>query len=172
MASGQVFVLTPSPPGLKYALEDIYTSSATATGGAYESMPVWAFNAATAEHMDLYGRAVGYGGSGLTLYLSWLCTVTATEKAVWGAGIRRLATATDDFDAAFAYDYNYATDLQPANAGFMSSFTITFTDGSDMNSLADGEAFVLRLRRNATATGDTHTTNGYIAQGAVSLKET
>ena len=172
MASGQVFVLTPSPSGLLMALEDIYVASATATSGAYENMPVWAFNAATAEHMDLYSRAAGYGGSGLTLFLSYTTTTTATGRYVWGAAIRRLATATSDLDEAWAYDYNYATDLQNPTVGGMSAFTITFTDGADMNSLANNEGFVLRLRRNATATGDEGTTNGYILQGALALKET
>lgn len=172
MASGQVFVLTPCPPGLLYALEDIYTSSATATGGAYESVPVWAFNAATTEHMDFYGRAVGYGSSGLTLYGGWTTTGTATTSVVWQAAIRRVADDAEDLDGAHAYDYNGATDVAPSAAGEISDFTITFTDGADMDSLANNEAFILRIRRNATATGDDHATNAYLGQGWVALKET
>ena len=172
MASGQRFSLVPCPPGLLYALEDVYTSSATATGGAYENVPVWAYNAATSEHMDLYGRLVGYGGSGLTLYLGWLSTTTATTNAVLGAAFRRIDADSEDLDAGFAYDYNYATDLQPATIGTISDFTITFTDGADMDSIANNEAFIMRIKRNATATGDTLAVNSYILQGGVALKET
>ena len=172
MASGQIFVLTPTPPGLLYALEDIYTSSATATSGAFENVPVWAYNAATSEHMDFHGRLVGYGGGGLTLYVGYLCTTTATNSVVIGAGFRRVDADTEDLDVGFAYDYNYATDLQPATIGTISDFTVTFTNGADMDSIANNEAFIMRLRRNATATGDTTTVNSDVLQGAFALKET
>lgn len=171
MASGQIFPLIPCPPGLRYALEDVWVATTTATSGAFENVPIWAFNAATQETMDFYGRLVGYGSGGLTLYLGWLCTTTATNAAVWGAAFRRIDADVQDLDTAKTYDFNYATDVQPATIGTLSDFTITFTDGADMDSTANNEAFIMRVVRNATATGDT-AGNGYILQGGVTLKET
>lgn len=171
MASGQLFSIIPCPPGLKYALEDVWTSTSTATGAPYNNHPVWRFDGATGEAMDFYGRLVGYGSGGLTLYMGWATTTTATGSGVFGAAFRRIDADAEDLDASIAYAFNYATDVQTSTVGLVSDFTITFTDGADMDSVANNEAFAMRVFRNATATGDTSGL-GWVLQGGMALKET
>ena len=173
MASGQIFVMVACPPATAFALEDIYNGTSTGgVNGGDESVPVWTFNAATSETMDFYGRLAGYGAGGLTLTGSWVCTTTATvNTANWRAAFRRVNADNEDLTLSQAYDFNLATDDQ-ALIGRVSDFSITFTNGADMDSVANNDAFIMRFQRLATATGDTTTSNAYLLQGAITLKET
>jgi hypothetical protein len=75
----------------------------------------------------------------------------------WGAAIRRLNDDAEDLDSAHTYDYNDTDDTAASASGELSYPTIAFTDGADMDSLADGETFILRVRRNASHANDTMT---------------
>src|SRR3972149_2280925 len=103
MASGQIFILYPNPPGQKYAQEDIVVATSTATGDPYIGYPVWSFDAATGEYMHFYGQLQGYGGGGLTLTAAFN-TTTATSAVVWGAALRRLLAASENIEAAHTWD--------------------------------------------------------------------
>lgn len=77
---------------------------------------------------------------------------------IFEAAIRRINTGTEDLGASHAYDYNSVTVTIPAgppNAGIPMAGSISFTDGADMDSLASGEAFILRFRRNGGTATDT-----------------
>ena len=123
-----------------------------------EGIPYFSFVDGTITYRDFYCRLIDYSGGGLTLNFEVLRTsATAALRYVFEAAIRRINTGTEDITASHTYDYNAVTITIPAGppaAGIPILGTITFTDGADMDSLANGEAFILRFRRNATSATD------------------
>ena len=156
MASGQVVVLVNEimPPAT------VAAAFGTRVGGSTpaEQVPYWAFDAAADEYLDFYCRLQGYAGGGLTFTLTWMAATATTGGVLWALGIRRSADDAEDLDTSQTYDYNEVRDVAASVSGENSYFNITFTSGADMDSLADGEDFILRLRRrgsdNTSTTGD------------------
>jgi hypothetical protein len=109
-------------------------------------------------YVDLQCRLIGYQGGGLTVNFNLLRTSAAAAAGYYfQAAIRRINNATEDITASHTYDYNNVTVTVPAGppaAGIPMAGVITFTDGADMDSLADNEMFVLRFRRDPTNVAD------------------
>ena len=119
-----------------------------------ESAQVWDFDAAADEYMDFLCALVGYDGGGLTFTLPWSASSASSGGLRWDVGIRRLADDAEDVDASHSYDFNSDTDTAPSASGELSYPTITFTDGADMDSWADGELAVVRVHRDYDHAGD------------------
>src|SRR5262245_28304520 len=126
------------------------------TGGSTpaEGVNVWSFDAATIWYLDFLCVLRGYGGGGLTFTVPWTAATATTGVTRWGIGIRRLAAGTDDIDASHTYDYNDVDATAPGTSGFPLYTDLAFTDGADMDSWANGELALVRVRRNATHTND------------------
>ena len=157
-------------PVTDYAQPD--TEAGTSTPA--EAIPVLDFEDGTAtagEYADFYGVFPrNYAGGGLTLTLYWLSAAT-TGDCVWKAAFRRIADDAEDLTTtAHTYDYNSVTATTASAAGELDYAAITFTDGADMDSLAVGEAFILRIFRDSDAAGDTLA--GDASLFAVEIKET
>lgn len=159
MASGKQVgtLLNVMPPSSSYATLTMRPGGSTPA----ESMPVWAFDASSDEYIDYYGVLDSYDGGGLTVTLMWAADTATSGAVMWKAAIRRLQDDAEDIDTAHSYDFNSVTDTAASAAGELSYPNITFTDGADMDSAANGEAFVLRVFRDAndaadTMTGDAH----------------
>jgi len=120
-----------------------------------ERLALWAFDGTTAEYMDFKCKLRGYAGGGLTLALEWMGATAITGSTRWEAAIRRLDDDVEDIDAAHTYDFNGVTDVVASASGELSYPTITFTNGADMDSLANGEEFILRWRRDPANAEDT-----------------
>ena len=60
----------------------------------------------------------------------------------------------EDIDTAQTYDFNEVTDTTASASGELSYPTITFTDGADMDSWANGEIAIVRVYRNVSHAGD------------------
>lgn len=143
------------PPGANAAQLAIITGASTPT----EKIPVWDFDPTTVEYMDFKFRLENYAGGGLTVYLPWLSGAT-TGNVIWSAAIRAIPDDAEDLDTtAHTYDYNDVTDTTASAAGEISIPTIAFTHGADMDSLANNEWFILRVRRRADQAGDTLNAN-------------
>lgn len=145
MASGNIVGIIGEivQPSTVYATFDTRADGSSPVG----NLPVYDFDDTTEEYLDLYCRLEGYAGGGLTISWDWSATSATTGDVRWGAAIRRIADDAEDMDAAHTFDYNEATDTTASATGERSRVSITFTDGADMDSLADGESFVLRIRR-------------------------
>lgn len=94
-----------------------------------------------------------YGGGGINVIVHAAMTTAVTGDVVVTAEIERQAGLdldTDSFAAA-----QTATVTVPATAGQEFTITIGFTNGAQMDSLAVGEQFRLRVTRDANAAGDT-----------------
>lgn len=150
---GVVEFIREVPPGTIYATDDIRVGGSTPA----EGFPVADFDDTTIEYRDYLCRLRGYQGGGLTFVLGWAATSATSGNVVWDAAIRALPDDTEDMDASHTYDFNSVTAAAASASGELSYDSITFTDGADMDSLADGEFFILRLRRNASDGSDTMT---------------
>lgn len=157
MASGDavVEILHDMPTATLFASLGVVLGTSTPV----ERIPVWQFDPATVEYMDFLCRMnEKYAGGGITLTFYWISAQT-TNAVVWSAAFRRIEDDAEDLDTtAQTYDYNNAGAATSASAiGELSVDTLTFTNGADMDSVAAGELFILRVRRVATDGGDTMT---------------
>lgn len=168
MASGQIFGLVPCPPGTLAAPIDWLVGAATPA----ENAPIAVFADSASAYVDFYGTLQGYGGGGLTLKLYWSSLATS-NNCVWQAAIRRVQDDAEDFNTtAHSYDFNTVTAAAPSAVGEISYDSITFTDGADMDSLANGEAFVIRVLRDPANGSDTLANTAQLWYASTVLMET
>lgn len=153
MASGDpvVIIVRELPTGSDAATMDARVGGSTPT----EQVVVHDFDDASVEYLDFLCRLEGYDGGGLTFTLVWSATTATSGDVVWEAAVRRVQDDAEDIDSSHSYVYNSATDTAPSASGEVSYPTITFADGADMDSWADGEMAIVRLRRNTGDGSDT-----------------
>lgn len=173
MASGDIvgIITMIVPPATSGASEDTRADASSPVA----HLPVWDFDDTSIEYLDFYGRLEGYDGGGLTITADWSAadTTVTPHSCVWGAAIRAIPDDAEDMDAAHTYDYNDAAADQEASAsGERSRFSIAFTSGADMDSLADTEPFVLRVRRDPTNGSDNLTGDAELWAWTLVIKET
>ena len=138
------------PPGTLYATFDIRAGGSTPN----EGVEVLDFDPDAIEYMDYLCSLEGYQGGGLTFTLPWSATSATSGNVVWEIAIRRIQDDVTDIDTSHSYDYNSVTDGAASASGEVSYAVITFTNGTDMDSWADGELAIVRVRRNATSGSD------------------
>ncbi|CAB4130419.1 hypothetical protein UFOVP119_43 [uncultured Caudovirales phage] len=120
-----------------------------------EAMIGWAFKDSATCYLDYLVTLKGYSGGGLTLKLGWTA-LTASNDCKWQAAFRRIVASSSDLDTtAFTYDYNNVVTAAPGTVGMLKYDNITFTNGADMDSLADGESAILRIKRDPADGSDT-----------------
>jgi len=120
------------------------------------------------DFMGILPRA--YAGAGITVYVHWSASDATTGNVRLGAAFRRIADDGEDVSAAHTYDYNYATDATANVKNEVAYTAIAFTHGADMDSLAVGESFILRIKRDMTSAADTML--GQLRLIAVEVSET
>jgi hypothetical protein len=154
MASGNTLcVFTP------YANEP--TATVYATLDLRNGHPCLDFDAATNENAVFTGILPRhYAGGGITVYLHWAASTdtNAAHCCFWDAAIERMDDDTLDLDAdSFAAAQSLDTGHPNATSGIMTLAAIPFTSGAQMDSLAAGEMFRLKITRDAVnddMTGD------------------
>jgi hypothetical protein len=149
-AAGKPFILfsplANEPPAAAYATLD--------TRNAH---PVLDFDGTTDEEAVFSGvLSPGYALGGLTVEI-WVAFTSATSgSAHFQAAIERMDVSSLDIDADSFVAFNESGAITaPGTSGQLIKTTVTFTDGADMDSLAAGEAFRLKIRRDADGTGGT-----------------
>lgn len=155
MASGDVVVsiLEDMPPATSYATMDTRAGGSTPA----ESLPVYDFDASADEYMDFKALLSGYDGGGLTFHIAWASTSATSGVTRWGIAIRRFQDDAEDVDTSQTYDFNESDCTAASASGEIVYDTITFTNGADMDSWADGEFGIVRVYRNADHANDTMT---------------
>ena len=121
--------------------------------------PVLDFDATTNESAVFTNKLPdNYSGGGLTVRIGYSMTSAVADTVDWDAEIERIGDSQLDIDAdSFAAANSVDNTTVPATAGHVDVVVITFTDGADMDSLAAGEMFRIRITRDAAnddATGD------------------
>lgn len=113
-----------------------------------------------------------YGGGGVTVYIHYAMTSATTGKVRWEVAFERIGDGSQDIDSdGFASTQAVNVAAVDGTSGNMDIASIAFTDGAQMDSVAVGESFRLKVTRkpsdttNDTATGDAELT-------AIEIKET
>lgn len=120
--------------------------------------PVLAFDGTTAEKAIFSGLMPRhYGGGGITIYLTW-CAVPTSGNVGWLLALERIGAAQQDVDSdGFASDQTVTAATVDGTSGNTSITNAAITNGANMDSVAAGELFRLRVTRdvnNDTAAGD------------------
>jgi hypothetical protein len=131
-------------------------ASAAATFDTRNSHAVLDFDGSTDEEAVFNGvLPVSYAGGGLTVEV-WCAFTSATSGNVrWQAAIERIDVSSLDIDADSFASFQSAGGTAPGSSGQVIKVAITFTSGAQMDSLAAGEAFRLKIRRDADGTSGT-----------------
>jgi len=133
--------------------------------------PVLTFDTTTQEIAMFTGVLPrGYAGTtGITVYLHWCAAAATTGTIGWDVAFERIQAAVLDIDAdSFATAQTVTAATVSGTSGIVSVTNVAVTNGANLDSLAIGDAFRVRVRRDVatdTATGDAHLL-------AVELKET
>lgn len=149
MASGNTLVVFTAqanqPPASSYATPD--------TRNAH---PVLDFDAA-ADESAIFGGVLPrhYAGGGITVRLGWLASSATTGDVVWNAAIERHDDDVTDLDADSFAAAQAATATTASASGETQYTDIAFTDGAQMDSVAAGESFRLKITRDADHASDT-----------------
>src|SRR3990167_8775744 len=128
-----------------------------ATPDTRNSHPVLDFDGTADEEAVFSGvLPTAYAGGGLTVEI-WVSFTSATSgSAHFQVAIERMDVSSLDTDADSFAAFNESDAITaPGTSGQLIKTTTTFTDGADMDSLAAGEAFRLKIRRDADGTGGT-----------------
>ena len=168
MASGQTlavfFPQDGEPPSSNYATLD------TRNG-----VLVLDFDDTTDETMEFAGfMPRNYSGGGLSVTLGWMATDTTVgpDSAVWEIGFKSVSDDADDLDTKAYAANNFAQANEASASGEVKYTVITFTDGADMDSVAAGEYFRMRVTRDANGTNGTDSLSGDAELVFVEIKET
>lgn len=163
MASGEtLLVLTPlsnEPPATNYA-----------TLNTRNAHPVLEFDTTTQEAAIFTAILPrNYAGGGITVYLHWMAASAITGTIGWDVAFERMSDATTDLDAdSFATAQTVTAATVPGTTGVVEVTNVAVSNGANMDSIAVGESFRLRIRRdvaNDSAAGDAQLL-------AVEMKET
>ena len=113
------------------------------------------FDDSTDESAIFSGELTDYAGGGLTVTIKWAATTATSGNVVLDASIERNDDAGLDADSDSFAAVNSVTDATSGTSGVYKYSTITFTDGADMDSAAAGEAFRIKITRDADNGSDT-----------------
>lgn len=111
-----------------------------------------------------------YAGGGITVYLHWAASTATNNSVVWGTSFERIGAAQQDIDTDGWATENTVTTATNATSGNVNVSSVAHTDGAEIDSIAVGESFRLRVRRLGTDGSDTM--GGDAELLAVELKET
>lgn len=163
MATGQtLLVFLPAdnePPASNYATLDFRNNH-----------PVLDFDTTTQETAQFSAVLPrSYSGGGITVYIHWAATTATTGTIGWDVAFERIGTGSQDIDSdGYATAQTVTAATVPATSGNVAVSNVAVTNGANIDSIAVGEAFRVRVRRDVatdTATGDAELV-------AVELKET
>jgi len=114
-----------------------------------------AFDDAADEFLDFHGIAPSSFSlaGGLTVRLFWAATNESGLGLTvqWNVGFRLVDIGVNNIDDDHPYVPNTASGTEDSVSGRFTRTEITFVTGGDMDSVASGEVFVLRVSRDVSA---------------------
>jgi hypothetical protein len=130
-----------------------------ATFDTRNNHPVLDFDDTTGEAAIFTGRMMrGYNGGGLTVEVGHSATTATTGTIGWLIAFERIGDSQQDVDSdGFASNQTITAATVPGTSGHVDVVSTTVTNGANMDSIAAGEQFRIRVTRdvaNDTATGD------------------
>lgn len=154
MASGDTLcVFGPQdnePPASNYATLDTRNSNLVLAFDA-STQEVACFKTVLPRH---------YAGGGITVYVHHAAASATSGTIGWDVAFERIGDGSQDIDSdGFATAQTITAATVPGTSGHVDIVNVAVTDGANIDSIAVGEVFRLRVRRdvsNDTATGDAH----------------
>lgn len=144
------------------ALNNVPPTTNFASLGFRNRHAVLEFDGATNESAVFEGILPNhYNGGGLTVYIHWACAGTSGDVD-WDGQIERVNDAFDLDADSFAAVQSVDNTAVPGNSGVLDVVSIAFTSGAQMDSLTAGEAYRLKITRDAVS--DTNTNNALITR--------
>ena len=111
-----------------------------------------------------------YDGSGITAYIHWSADGVTVNEVVWDIAFERIGDGQLDIDGDSFAAVQSVTDTAPGTDGFVTIANIPFTDGAQMDSVAVGELFRIKITRDADTGDDDLDADAQLH--AIELKET
>ena len=131
------------------------------------------FDDTTDESVEFAGfMPRNYGGGGITVTVGWMATTAVSGAISLDAAFKSVSDDADDLDTKSFAAANNANPTAPSASGEVDYVTIAFTDGADMDSVAAGEYFRMRLTRDANGTTSTDDMSGDMELVFIEIKET
>lgn len=157
IAGTTLSVTSSSKPNLIFtARSNVPPASAYATPDTRNSHAVLDFDGATDEEAVFEGvLPTTYASGGLTVEIYCAFTSAVAGSVRWQAAIERIDASSLDIDADSFASFQSGGGTAPATSGQIIKVTVSLTDGANMDSLAAGEAFRLKIRRDADGTSGT-----------------
>lgn len=145
-------------PATLFATEDVRAGTSTPA----ENFPVYNFDASTDEYLDFLCRLhPNYvSGSGINVRLPWTSATATSGATLWGAGVHAYVDDADDLDGSHSFTFVHVGCTAPSAAGEIVYDTIGLSSGANMDSMSAGEAFILRITRDANGTNGTDDMTG------------
>lgn len=110
-----------------------------------------------------------YSSGGVTVYIHYAMSSATSGDVDWDVSFERIGDQQQDIDSdSFAAAQSVDNTTVPGTSGNVDIVSVAFTDGAQMDSIAVGESFRLKVTRDAasdTASGDAELV-------AVEIKET
>lgn len=134
-------------------------ASNAATPDTRNGHPVLDFDDTTAESA-VFSRILPrhYAGGGITVYVHYSMTSAITGTCGWTVEFERVGDGQQDIDSdGFASAQTITAVTVPGTSGFVDIVNVAISNGANMDSIAAGEGFRIRLKRdvaNDTAAGD------------------
>jgi hypothetical protein len=99
-----------------------------------------------------------YAGGGITFYVHYSMSSATTGTCGWTVEVERVGDGSQDVDSdGFASAQTVTAVTVPGTSGHVDIANVAVSDGANIDSIAVGEKFRVRLKRdvaNDTATGD------------------
>jgi len=148
MASGEtLLILTPlhnEPPA---------SNPATLDTRGVSPHPLLDFDATTNESA-IFSAVMPrhYAGGGVTVYIHYAMSSAEADTIDWDAAFERIGDQQQDLDAdGFAAVQSVDNTTVPGTSGLVDIVSIAFTNGAQMDSIAVGEGFRLKITRDAAS---------------------
>lgn len=138
--------------------DNVPPTSNYATLDLRNNIPVLDFDASTNESAVFGGTLPnGYQGGGVSVYIWYMMTSATSGDIDWDGQFESQSDGDTLTSDSFATAQSTDNTTVPGTAGIVDVVQIDFSDGAQMDSLAAGERFRLKITRDAasdTATGD------------------
>lgn len=110
------------------------------------------------------------GTTGITVYIHWSADGVVVNEVIWDVAFERIGDGQQDIDSDGFASVQSVTDTAPGTDGYVTIASIAFTDGAQMDSIAIGELFRLKITRDADNGSDDLDADAELH--AVEIKET
>jgi len=147
--------LTPTSLLTLHPLQAVPTTSNAAVLGLRNRRPNLGFDDTTAQSAVFdFTMPRSYGGSDITVVLHSAAATATSGNAKVGVSLERIGDQQQDVDSDGFAGVNNKVFVVPDVSGYIKQTRIRFTAGADMDSIAAGEKFRLKVTRLADETND------------------